>query len=61
MVYRLVGGTPIEAMCLNPASSFYRCWQKESASCEAWADGSAGAIDDPATPPGVYSKDGPQT
>ena len=50
---RQEGKGPLRAMCLNRNSPYTYLYTSKDQSCDAWADGEWGAIDDPANK-GVY-------
>ncbi len=51
LIARSEGGKPVEAYCLNAASPKNQTFVTGSQSCDGWAEGYLGAIDDPSNDP----------
>lgn len=59
MVAKCDGGGPVQAYCLAPIGSTPRArtYTHGSQTCDAWASGEDGAIDDPGSDPDRYQHD----
>ena len=51
MVAQSIGGGPVQAMCLSPASPNRGKYTGPTRVCDQWAEGSLGAIDSPGGDP----------
>jgi len=47
MIAQVVGGGPLEAMCLAEGSPFAGKYVSERQKCASWKSGHLGAVDDP--------------
>ncbi len=56
MLARYEGG-PMQAVCLS-GGEMHGKWKSENQTCDAWASGHDGAIDEPGSDPQRYKKGG---
>ena len=52
------GGGPVKAVCLAPAGPRRGQYQSGRATCDAWASGHYGAVDEPGDGGDPYAEDG---
>lgn len=57
MIARSCGGGPVEAVCLHSSSPHKGKFTPPRTTCEAWASGHLGAIDEPGEPPDYSEED----
>lgn len=59
MIARCEGGGPVVAWCLAQTGPLRGCYTSGRQTCEAWASGHLGAIDDPGEPPDYSAQSAP--
>lgn len=56
MIAQVIGGGPVQALCLaQKPSPMHGKYTSGRQTCEAWASGHLGAIDEPGQDPNAYS------
>lgn len=57
MIAQALGGGPVQALCLSPVSAARGKYMDPARTCDAWASGHLGAIDEPGSDPHRYEQE----